>query len=117
MVFGASSAHAQILPPCTASGDCGINDFLVLAFNIVKFMWGLAGSLALLMFVIGGLTLLMAGGDPSRVKSGMTTLQNAVIGILLVLGSWVIINTILVIATGQDFTATAIILGSPWNQP
>lgn len=116
----AFGAHAQILPSCTATGDCGVNDFLELAFNIVKFLWGFAGSIALLMFVVGGLTLLMASGDPGRVKSGMTTLQNATIGLLLVLGSWVIINTILLIATGQDLATVgpAKLFGTtPWNQP
>lgn len=96
-----SEIAGGLLPDCRwAEGyTYGLGAFVELAVNILKFIWGILGSLAIAMFVWGGFLWLTARGDDNQIKQGWDTLINAVIGILIVLGSWVIINTIVLALT------------------
>lgn len=122
IVLASAAAYAQ-LPTLLPGPVGGCTDskytpeaFIAFIFNIVKYLWGITGSIALAMLVFGGFTLLLAGGDPQRVKGGVTTIRNAIVGILLVLGSWLIINTVVgVLTTGNLPTATAVIFGKEWS--
>lgn len=123
------SAYAQIpsegiLPQCNWYGDSagnnketyGLGAFILLAANIMKLIWGIAGSLALAMFVWGGFLWLTAAGEESRVKAGWDTFINATIGIAIILGSWVIINTLMLflVSPGSFNTATLFSGGKNW---
>lgn len=104
-----------LLPNCP-DGTYRPEAFIVLIFNVIKFLWGLTGTVALIMLIVGGFSLLLAGGDPQKVKGGVTTIRNAIIGILIVLGSWLIINTLVgIITTGSIPTGVANIFGSEWS--
>lgn len=101
-------AHAQIpsqlIPNCDFyHGETyGLGAFVQLGVNVMKFIWGIAGSLALVMFVWGGFQWLTAAGEESKVKSGWATLINAGIGMIIVFGSWVAINTVVVFLTSPS---------------
>lgn len=56
------------------------------------------GALFLAMFLWGGTLYLTAGGDPAKVKKGSTTLLNATIGILIVLGAYAVVTNLLRLA-------------------
>lgn len=73
-------------PPCT------INDMLLVLVNVTKLMLALLGTAAFLMFVYGGVVFLTSAGNQERVTSGRRILTNAVLGILVVLVSWTVIN-------------------------
>lgn len=92
-------ANAQApLVPCGNPGQaaCTINDFFIMLariFNfIVKFI---ATPLAVLMLAIGGVMILISAGNPNLAGTGRKILWVSVIGLVLVFGSWVIINFIL----------------------
>lgn len=58
-----------------------------------------------IMLVYGGMKLLMSGGSEERIKSGRKTVTDAVIGIAVALGTWLILTTFLWglgIATGGN---------------
>lgn len=67
--------------------------------RIIKALLGLSGSAALLMFVYGGFQYLTSAGDPAKVKKGKETLVNAVIGLVIIFGSFIIVNQIITILT------------------
>ena len=67
----------------------------VLAGRIIKFMLGIVGSLALLMFVIGGAQWMLSGGNQAMVKKGRDTLVWAAIGMAVVIGSYAILTQLL----------------------
>lgn len=91
---------SQLVPPeCPAGQTYGLGAFVQLAVNILKLIWGILGSIAIAMFVWGGFLWLTARGDDNQVKQGWDTLINAVIGLVIVLGSWLIINTIILALT------------------
>jgi len=60
---------------------------------IFAFM-GMAGVVALLMFVIGGFQWMTAGGNAEKVKKGRDTLLWAVIGLILIFSSYAILRAI-----------------------
>lgn len=76
----------------TDCGDYAISDFLALAINISKFVFGIIGSLTLLMFVYGGVMFLISAGSADKVGQAKKIITAAVVGLLIVFGSWLIIN-------------------------
>lgn len=80
---------------CIADGSCtldqGFNTFVVLT----KWAMGVLGSLALLFFIIGGIMWLTSGGKSDQITKGKSIMINTVIGIIIVLSAWLIVQTVL----------------------
>jgi len=74
--------------------------------KIINYMLGLVGFIALIALITGGARMIMDFGSEEQVKKGKTTIMWAVIGLLVVMLSYVIIN----IVTGE-------ILGGNTNAP
>lgn len=68
-----------------------VGDYIATVYN-----YGVAivGILAGTMFVIGGFQYLTAGGDSSRVSKAKERIRDALVGLLLTFGAYVILNTI-----------------------
>lgn len=62
--------------------------------GVYRYAVTVAGLLAGVMFVVGGFQYLTAGGDASRVSKGRDRITDAVIGLALVLGAYVILLTV-----------------------
>ena len=77
-------------------------DVTVILGWIIKAALGIMGSLALLMLIWGGFLWLTSAGVPERVSSGTQTMLWAVIGIVVVLSSYLIISTYLSYLTGAS---------------
>ncbi len=60
----------------------------------------LIGALFLLMFIWGGARYLTAGGDSQKVKAATKTLTNAIIGIMIVLGAYIIVSSLISVFGG-----------------
>ncbi len=69
--------------------------------TVIKAMLGIIGGLTLLMFVWGGFQWLTSAGSPEKIKSGMQTMIWAVIGVMLVLASYLLLSTFLDFLTGK----------------
>ncbi|MFH1430814.1 MAG: pilin [Candidatus Uhrbacteria bacterium] len=93
-------------PCCACCGECGLEDFVSLGVGVTKFIFSLIGSLALLMFVIGGFWWLTSGGKADMVKKGKDTIMYAVVGLVIVFSAWVIVNFIIASLTNQKITGT-----------
>jgi hypothetical protein len=110
----ASWPATPLLPPCTASGCCGFNDFVLLGVNLSKMILGLVGSLALLFFIYGGIMFLIAGGSSEMIGKGKKIITNAVIGVALVLGAWIIVNFAIAALTGTPVSHVKIFGTQDW---
>ncbi|MDO8463580.1 MAG: pilin [bacterium] len=86
---------------CFCYGNCVLADFVVIVVQVSKFIFGISGSLALLMFTIGGFLWVTSAGSAEQVKKGRETLVHATIGIVIIFGAWLLVNTILGALTGQ----------------
>lgn len=78
----------------------GSTDIATIIGTLIKGAMGIMGALVLLMFVWGGFTWLTSAGKAERVKSGTQTMVWAVIGAVVTLSSYVILNTVLNLLAG-----------------
>ena len=94
-VFVPQGADAQVLftlPECTKTGDCQLNDAVNTLIAVAEFIFGISGSLALLMFMYGGFTWVTSGGSEQRITKGRDIVRNAVIGLIIVFMSAAIVQ-------------------------
>ncbi len=67
---------------------------LHLVFNILQFMLFIAGLLAVIFVMIGGVMYSTSGGDEKRVVKARGAILNAVVGLVLVSLAYVIVKYI-----------------------
>jgi hypothetical protein len=84
------ATYTLIAPFGSLTGDVTLTKYLEGAFTTLI---GIAGILAVLMLVICGIKL-MASGSVSGKNEAKTCIWNAIFGVLLALGSWIILQTI-----------------------
>ncbi|GEM_PF-6674729 len=61
---------------------------------IFQYAVGVAGIFAVALIMWGGMKWIFSGGDQGAVKSAQETIRNAVIGLILALGAYLLLNTI-----------------------
>ncbi|MBU1146373.1 pilin [Patescibacteria group bacterium] len=118
----ASWPATPLLPPCATDTQtgmaghpiCGFNDFILLGVNLTKMILGLVGSLALLFFIYGGVMFLLAGGKSEMIEKGKKIITNAVIGVAIVLGAWIIVNFAIAALTGTPVSNVKIFGTQDW---
>jgi hypothetical protein len=66
-------------------------DYLV---SFYQWFAGAAGVLAIFMVMFGGFQWLTAAGSPGRIGQAKETITGAIVGLILLLGSYVLLNTI-----------------------
>lgn len=109
----------RALIPEECKGDaqgCGIKQFIILLINVFQLMLGVIGSLALFFFIYGGFMWILSRGNPQMIQRGKDIIAGAVIGVTVVMGSWFLINFVIALITGTEFT-NATIFGIPWYSP
>ncbi|HUT22470.1 MAG TPA: TrbC/VirB2 family protein [Candidatus Bipolaricaulota bacterium] len=91
-------AALPTLVPQECLGDateCNLGSVENLMANVAGIILGLSGSIALLMFVIGGFMYIFSGGSSDTVSKAKKVLSTSVIGLALILGAGVIIKFVL----------------------
>ncbi len=72
-------------------------DTLTLAeivMNVLNFLLSVAGTLAIIALIIGGLMYLTAAGDEKQVDTGKSMFKSAVIGIAIVMAAMIIVQQV-----------------------
>lgn len=87
--------------PCFSTGNCNLCDVLYGFLKLAYWGMGLMGSLALLAFIIGGLYWFAAAGDKNKIAKGKSILTGTVMGIIIILSAFLIINFVISALTGQ----------------
>lgn len=113
--YSTSTSGMSTLPQCTS-----LCDLIQTAANVIYF--GISVALFIIMpilFVWGGLMFMFSRGKPEGISKAKSILTGAVIGLLIVLGAWLIVNTVVTVLFGSNNiyiggfgTATC---GSPQN--
>lgn len=82
---------------------CSFNDLFCLANKLIIFILkDVVPPLAIVWFAIGGITMMTAGGDPSKIETGKKMLTYGVVGVLIVYGAWLIVYEFVTFMTGGD---------------
>lgn len=69
--------------------DENINGFLK---NIINFMLWLVGILAVVMIIVGGIKYITSGGDANKLTSAKNTILYSVIGLIIAIFAYVIVD-------------------------
>ncbi|MDD3285828.1 MAG: hypothetical protein PHG95_04340 [Patescibacteria group bacterium] len=98
------------------TGDYTLDDIVMIAIRASRWILGIVGSLALLMFVYGGFMFLISSGSSDKISKAKTILVAAVVGLIIVFGSYLIIQFVLkTVGINWDGTKTDISLYSQEN--
>ena len=71
-----------------------------LIYRIISLLLFVAGALAVLFVIIGGYQYITAAGNEEASEKGKKTLVNAIIGVVLIILAYVIINVIVNTVSG-----------------
>ncbi len=90
-------AYKPLINPITGKTYSGDSYALVTGVvnNVIKAVLGLSGVFALIAFIWGGITWMTSYGDPAKVTKGRTMMTWAVIGLIVIFGSFAIVNYLL----------------------
>jgi hypothetical protein len=91
-------ALAQGLVQCgpgTSVPECGKQELFKLVYTLINFGLDIAALLAVMFVMWGGFLMLTAGGSEDKISQGKSAATSAVMGLFLVLISWLIVNTII----------------------
>lgn len=86
---------------CLENGNCSLSDIVTTGVNFARFLMGLSGALFFAIFIYGGARYLTSFGNSSSVEKGKSAIKGATIGMIFVLCSWLIVQT-LVKGLGAD---------------
>lgn len=93
-----------------ASAPCTVCHFYKLLQNIINFLLFTSSALVTLMAIYVAFLFLFSGGSPKTIEDAKSKLWLLLWGIGWVLGSWLVLNTII------TFFADPGVFPTPWNQ-
>lgn len=97
------------LVPCQGL-DCTFCHLLTLAERVIDFsLYYIAVPLVVIFIIYGGFVILTAGDRPEKVSDGRKIITSAVVGLLIALLAWLLIDIILQLIAGNNLT------GDWWN--
>ena len=84
-------------------------DFII---RVVNFALGFLGLIAVIIVIYGGVLYVTAAGEEERTQTGKKAIQYATIGLLIVLGSFAFVNTVIRGAGGDDEAGSDAVIGA-----
>ncbi len=97
-------AQAQGLIPCNGP-DCTFDSFVGLINNIIRYFIDIAASVAAITFAYAGARILLHPGNPSERENAKKMFEKTVIGMAIVLLSWLVIYTVIKTFVPAQFNA------------
>ncbi len=91
---GCVEKSTGLVVPCVAQGSPTQVIVGVIA-RVVNWLLTLSGTLFLVMFIWGGISYMIAGGDSAKAGKAQKTLINAIIGVAIIMFSYVMLDYIL----------------------
>ena len=90
----AQSPETGGIVPCNGP-ECQACHFIQLGNNLLRWTIGVMASVIALVFVFGGLKMVMSAGDTHAVSEARGMMTNAIIGFVILLAAWLIVDTVL----------------------
>ena len=104
----ALAQQGPIVPQNCSGPDCTICDLVTLAQNVINTGIFIAIFLSAILFAYAGWLYLTSGiEDLGDAKKARSMFKNVVFGLIIILGAWLIVDTIMRTLTGADW--------GPWN--
>lgn len=90
LALSAAPAFAEIAPPGVPTDIC------VLIGSALTFIYSIAGVIALVLLVLGGIQYMSSGGDKVAVEQARGRITSAIVGLVIVFGAWLVINKLII---------------------
>ena len=98
-------ANAAIVPCGEAGNPCKLCHLFVMLDNIFDFVFiKFVPPVAVLALVIGGIYFFASGGNPGNVAKAKGMLTSIVIGLLIIYGAWLLVNTFFLVIGVSEWT-------------
>lgn len=91
-VFTEACKQSNNNPAVCGGNNTGVFDILKTVINVLLIV---AGAVAVIMIIIGGIRYITSSGDQSHVKAAKDTILYAVIGLVITILSFAIVNYVL----------------------
>lgn len=107
-LFNTVPAYAQLISPGDQPGRLaeatgGEGSFRSLILTFLNFFLGFLGLLAVVMVIYGGILYITGAGEQDKLDKGKKIIMYAVVGIVIILLAFALVNTILGgLGAGQD---------------
>lgn len=85
---------ASVWGNCVVSDTATIQCLEPMFIRVIQSVMALTGVALFVMLVVGGFNFLLSGGDPKKLESARGTLTGAVIGLVIIVLSFLIILTV-----------------------
>ena len=92
LAIPAIASAAVTIEDVGGSLGLGSADLKQTILNIITFVLGLLGLIAVIMILYGGFIWLTAGGNEDKVGSAKKIISAAIIGLIVILLAWAIVN-------------------------
>lgn len=88
---------AQGLVPCGGAGqpECQACHLVILADTIIDFLITISAAIGAILFALAGLKMATSGGNETAVSDAKKSMTNIVIGFIILLAAWLIVDTIM----------------------
>jgi hypothetical protein len=95
IVLAETEDDAESTETVSLDNPLGTESPQVLIGNVINAVLGIVGSLALLMFIYGGLVWMTASGNSEKVQKGKNILLWATIGLVVIFTSYALVNFVI----------------------
>lgn len=116
-VFAEDNISLGGLVPCGTTANprmCTVCDFFVLIQNIINFFLYVSVPLTTLAAIYIGFLFMFSGGSPQKVTEAKGKLRMVIIGLFWILGSWLVLNTVLNIVADRSAVTEGASGAFPW---
>jgi hypothetical protein len=93
---------AEGLVTCTGGDDCNFCSFVDMTNGLIEWLIIIATLLTVLLLAFSGFRLVTSGGDAAALEQAKKIFVSSIIGIMIILAGWTIVDTALKVAAGGD---------------
>jgi hypothetical protein len=89
--------------PNDVANECGLDDFVIMVRNIINAIIIIAIPVTMIVITWIGILLLTAQGDSGKITRAKETLWKVVIGFIVILSAWLVVQIVFMSITGKNF--------------
>lgn len=71
------------------------NDLNTMIKSVLNWIFGIIGIVAVVMIILGGFNMMTSAGDPGKVKKGKDTILYGIIGLVIAILAFAIVNFVI----------------------
>lgn len=91
------------LVPCGGPGEpmCNSEFVALMANGVIRWLISVLGVIAVIVLVYAGFKMVVSAGDTKAFSDAKQNFTNIVIGIVIILAAWLVVDTLMSLLTGQ----------------